>query len=275
MKFAICNELFEDWPHDRVCAFLAQCGYEGVEIAPFTLGPRADQVPTESREYVRRCTEDYGLSVVGLHWLLARTEGLHLTCADEHVRASTAAYLAELARLCYDLGGRVLVFGSPQQRNLEPGITKQQGMKWAAEVFQSLTPVLDRYDLVLAVEPLSPRETNFLNTCAEAWELIEMIGHPRVKLHLDVKAMSTESTPIPALIRRWGRHAVHFHANDSNLSGPGFGDIDFVPIFDALLEIGYSGWVSVEVFDFRPGPEVIARRSLEYMKDCLRKLGAE
>lgn len=275
MRFAICNELFEDWSHEKVCAFVAQCGYEGIEIAPYTLAPRADQIPDEHKEQIRSTAEDYGLAIVGLHWLLARTEGLHLTCADEHVRARTGAYLEQLAALCHQLGGQVMVFGSPQQRNLEPGVTKQQGMRWAAEVFRSITPALERFRVTLAIEPLSPRETNFINTCAEAWELIELVGHPRVGLHLDVKAMSSEKEPIPALIRRWGRHAVHFHANDSNLSGPGFGDIDFVPIFDALLEVGYSGWVSVEVFDFRPGPEIIAKRSIEYMRDCLRKLGVE
>ncbi len=273
MKFAICNELFEDWPLERICAFVARTGYEGLELAPFTLASRIDQYPTQAREQLRQTAADYGLEIVGLHWLLARTEGLHLTCPDEHVRANTAAYLEELARACHQLGGHVLVFGSPKQRNLEPGVTRQQGMKWAAEVFRAVMPTLERYNVVLCVEPLAPAETNFLTSCAEAWELVQMVGHPNCKLHLDVKAMSAEREPVPALIRRWARHAGHFHANDANMRGPGFGDVDFVPIFDALLEVGYDGWVSVEVFDFRPDPETIAIKSLEYMRACLRKLG--
>ncbi len=273
MKFAICNELFEDWPTERMCSLVARAGYEGLELAPFTLAPRIEQFPLEERERFRATVQDYGLQIVGLHWLLAKTEGLHLTSPDEHVRANTAAYLEELARACHQLGGKVLVFGSPKQRNLVDGVTREQGMKWAAEVFRSVMPTLAQYDVVLCVEPLSPAETNFLTTCAEAWELIQMVAHPNCKLHLDVKAMSSEREPVPQLIRRWARHAGHFHANDANMRGPGFGDVDFVPIFDALLEAGYDGWVSVEVFDFRPDPETIALESIEYMRACLRKLG--
>ncbi|MBN1445098.1 MAG: sugar phosphate isomerase/epimerase, partial [Candidatus Omnitrophica bacterium] len=58
----------------------------------------------------------------------------------------------------------------------------------------------------------------------------------------------------------------HFHVNDRNLGGPGFGDVDFAPIIRALKDAGYGGWLSVEVFDFSPGPEAIAKKSIEYLK---------
>ena len=85
--------------------------------------------------------------------------------------------------------------------------------------------------------------------------------------------MTTEATPRPELIRKHGKTAGHFHANDANRRGPGFGDADFVPIFRALRESGYGGWVSVEVFDYSPDPETIARESLRYMRECEKKAG--
>jgi sugar phosphate isomerase/epimerase len=268
MRFAICNETFQDWPLDRACAFATECGYEGIEIAPFTLAARAGDVTSQQRKEVCRIVGAAGLEVIGLHWLLAKTEGFHLTSSDREVRKRTANYLIELVRLCGDLGGRVMVLGSPQQRNLAEGMTKADGMEHAAEVLTAIVPKLEARSVVLALEPLGPQETNFLLTAAEGVELIECIGSPHVRLHLDCKAMATEATPIADLIRQYRPWLAHFHANDPNRQGPGFGELDFVPIFRALDEVQYDGWVSVEVFDYMPGIERLARESIEYMRRC-------
>ena len=271
MKYAICNETFLDWPFDKAFAFARECGYTGIEIAPFTINPDARKISAERRGEVRRQAEAAGLDVVGLHWLLAKTEGLYLTTRDAAVRRATADYVEELGRLCRDLGGSILVFGSPLQRNLLPGVSHDEGLKYAAEVFQSAMPTLEELDVTLAIEPLGPAEGNFLLTAADGVKLVEMIGSPHCRLHLDCKAMSSEATPIPEIIRRCAPWLVHFHANDANKLGPGFGEIDFVPIFETLGEIDYRGWVSVEVFDYSPGVERLARESIEYMQACAEK----
>ena len=124
---------------------------------------------------------------------------------------------------------------------------------------------IENAGVTLCVEPLSPPEAYFLNTAAEAVDMIRRVDSPAFKLHLDVKPMSTEASPAADLIRRHAGVLHHFHANDPNKRGPGFGAVDFVPIFQALKEIGYRGWVSVEVFDYTPDPETIASKSIEYM----------
>jgi sugar phosphate isomerase/epimerase len=272
MKFAICNETFRDWPIDKAFDFAANCGYAGIEIAPFTLAQYVTEITPRQREEVCRAAEAAGLQIIGLHWLLAKTEGFHLTSADADQRRRTADYLAELARCCADLGGSLMVFGSPQQRNLPPGVDRQQAMGHAEGVFARLLPTLEQTGVTVAVEPLGPEETNFLVTTAEAVELIERIGSPHVRLHLDCKAMATETQPIPDLILQHRKLLAHFHANDPNRQGPGFGSLDFKPILRALGEIDYPGWVSVEVFDYSPGIERLARESIEYMLDCLSQL---
>jgi sugar phosphate isomerase/epimerase len=273
VRYAICNETYGDWPLAKACDFTAECGYSGIEIAPFTLAPLATDLSPQARGEIRRTIARSGLDCVGLHWLLAKTEGFHVAHPDAGIRGRTVDYLAELARLCHDLGGRVLVFGSPKQRSLLPGVTPEQAIDHIHEVFSRLVPVLETTDTVVALEPLSPVETDVLTTAAETCRLIERIGSPHVRLHLDVKAMASEETAIPEIIVASAPHLEHFHANDVNLQGPGFGAVDFEPIFRALDEVRYAGWVSVEVFDYAPGPERLARESIAYMSRVEADLG--
>lgn len=266
MKYAICNETFEGWEHARVCARAAELGYTGLEVAPFTLAPRITDVTAARRAELRRQAETAGVRVIGLHWLLAKTEGFHLTSADPATRRRTGAYLADLARAAADLGGDVLVLGSPVQRNLPDGMTRAQGAANALDTLRHCLPALEDARVYLCLEPLTPAETNFLTTAAEGVELIRALAHPFVKLHLDVKAMSAEAAPAPDVIRANREFLHHFHANDPNRRGPGFGDTDFGPIFAALRDAHYTGWVSVEVFDYTPDPDTIARESIRYMK---------
>jgi sugar phosphate isomerase/epimerase len=270
MKYALCNEMFQNWPWERVCAFARELGYHGLEIAPFTFAPHASLIDEPARAHIRRVAERMELDLIGLHWLLANVASdrqLYVTHPDRLVREDTADYFVELTRLCADLGGRVLVIGSPKARNLLPGVTRDDAMRYAAEVFVPCLDLAAQNDITLAIEPLTPAETDFLNTAADGVELIERIDHPNFRLHLDVKAMAGgESLPIPQVIKNSKKHLAHFHANDANLLGPGMGEIEYEPIIAALREVGYEGYLSVEVFDFSPGPEKIATESLRYLK---------
>jgi sugar phosphate isomerase/epimerase len=268
MKYAICNETFEGWDHARVCDTVAGLGYAGLEVAPFTLAPLITDVTAARRGELRRQAEGAGLKIIGLHWLLAKTTGFHLTSTDAAVRKRTGQYLADLATAAADLGGDILVLGSPMQRNLAEGMTKTQGDELAADTISHCLATLADRRVYLCLEPLTTAETNFMTSAAEGVGLIRRIGHPFVRLHLDVKAMSSEGTPVPDIIRANAAFLHHFHANDPNKRGPGFGDTDFKPIFRALKDVNYTGWVSVEVFDYSPDPETIARESIRYMGEC-------
>lgn len=163
-----------------------------------------------------------------------------------------------------------MVLGSPKQRDLLPGVTYDQAVDYAIEVFDRVLPALDSTDVDLCLEPLGPNDTNFINTCDQAMELIERVDHPHLRLHLDVKAQSSEpGETVPDLIRCHGAKAGHFHAQDVNLRGPGMGDLDFGPILRALVASGYDRWVSVEVFDFAPGAEETARQSIACLRSFL------
>lgn len=274
MRYAICNELFGDWDFGRTCDFIARTGYEGVEIAPFTLAPEGvGALDAAARADARRRAADAGLEVVGLHWLLVGPAGLHLTSPDAEVRRRTAQYLVALAECCADLGGRVLVLGSPKQRNLAAGVTTDEGRRLAADCLEAGVRRAESLGLRWCLEPLPATDTNFMNTLDEALALDRLLGAgPAVGVQLDAKSLCAEapepSRPAPVILAH-AAHAErfgHFHANDRNLRGPGSGDVDFRPVQAALRQVGYDGWVSVEVFDFSEGPEEIARYSLRHLR---------
>ena len=268
IRLGICNELFEGWDFANVCRTVKGLGYEGLEIAPFTLAPRITDVTAERRRELRSIIADSGLETIGLHWLLAKTEGFYLTTPDAAVRARTADYLVALAEATRDLGGALMVLGSPKQRDLIPGVSYDEAFGYALDVLEAAMPKIGDFGVDLCIEPLAPSETDFLNTCDQANVMIERVGHPNFKLHMDVKAQSgeTEAT-VPELLRKHAAKAGHFHTQDVNLRGPGMGEVDFGPIMQALVESGYDRWASVEVFDYSPGAEETARQSIE----CLRR----
>ncbi len=266
-RYAICNETYENWEHDKVCASAAALGYTGLEIAPFTLAPRITDVTGDQRKQIRASAEAHGLQIIGLHWLLAKTVGLQLTSADNDVRQKTADYLIALAKCCRELGGYLMVFGSPAQRRIPAGCTYHQALDFAVDTFRRAQSAFADNNVTLCVEPLSPPDADFLTTAEQGMEMLDRLDHPNFALHLDVKAMTTETTPRPDLIRKHAGRMAHFHANDANLRGPGFGDVDFKPIFQALKDVKYHGWVSVEVFDYTPDAETIARESIRHMRE--------
>lgn len=269
MKIGICNEIFKNWNFEKVFNYIKSIGYEGLEIAPFTI---ADDVRTISEEKIKEIVENSEktqIEIIGTHWLLVKPEGLSISSPDKNLREKTSKYLCCLVDFTSKIGGKIMVFGSPKQRKINEGQTYREVKNYLKEVIMPVLEKCEEKSIYFCIEPLARSETNFINTAEEAIEIIEEINHPYLKLHLDVKAMSDEGKPIPEIIKKGAKYLKHFHVNDKNLLGPGFGEIDYKPIIEQLKEIGYNGWLSVEVFDFSPGPEVIAEKSIEYLRKFL------
>jgi sugar phosphate isomerase/epimerase len=266
MKFAICNEIFKDWKIDDVFNYCAKLGYDAVEVAPFTLAKDVKEISPGERQRIRAAAARAGVAISGIHWVLVQTEGMHLTSPDRATRDRTAAYFCDLVDFCADLGGKVIVVGSPKQRSLAPGVTPEQAWEWATELFRPAVQAAERRGVTICFEPLPSEDTDFINTAAEAVRFTRQLGSTAFQVILDVRAMSHEAIAVPEIIRASRGAFAYIHANDKNLKGPGFGDVDFKPIAAALQDAGYDGVVSVEVFKFDEGPEEIATRSLAYLK---------
>lgn len=269
MKIGICNEIFSSWDIEKTIRYVKSVGYDGLEIAPFTLANSVFEISDKERERIKNLAEKYELEIIGTHWLLVKPEGLSISSPDSDLRKKTSSYFEELVRFTSDIGGKIMVLGSPKQRSISQGQTRQQVIDYFKEVIKKPLEVAREREITICLEPLARKETNFVNTASEAISIIKEINHPNLKLILDVKAMSDEQRPYSEIINEGKEYLAHFHANDENLLGPGFGKVDFVPIIEALKKISYKGYLSVEVFDFSPGPEEIAEKSINYLKKII------
>jgi len=265
-KKAICNDTFQGWDIFRVLRYVGELGYDGVEVAPWTLADSVEHISSGERRRLREAAEAAGVEIIGLHTVTRGPTGIYLNHPDSSVRARTTQYLKALVNFCADLGGSVIVLGSAKQRNVLPEITPREAWAYAIETFTGALDTAEERGVVLCLEPLSYRLTNFITRASEAVKMVEEIDRPHFKMMLDVRSAFDDEAPIPDLIRWSTPHLAHFHANDDNGRGPGAGNADYASIAAALKAIGYSGYLSVEVFDFTAGPESIARESLAVLK---------
>ena len=263
MKFALCNEIFRNLTLEDAFQKIADIGYEGVEVAPFTLQANPRNLSESDAVRCLMAAEKAEVEVVGLHWLMAETEGLHLTHSDPSILETTKEYLIRLAQLTAKMNGSVLVLGSPQQRNLLPDTTYEQAFERAVNLMKAACQEIEDLEVAFAIEPLAEVETDFLSSCAQGRDFVRAVDHPACGLHLDVKAMTAEPKGVCPAIREFNSDCIHFHANDSNLRGPGQGDTNFTEVANTLKQVNYDGWVSVEAFDYFPDEEGCARISLE------------
>ncbi len=274
MKISICNEVFEGWPIEKVFEYAAHVGYNGVEIAPFTLADSVTEISAERRRAIRRAAEECGIEIVGLHWLLARPEGLSINNPDEIIRVRTQEYIEALIHFCADLGGKLLLHGSPHQRTVRPEWDLSRAWEYAKETFKVCLDAAQKRNVFYCIEPLTRSNTNFINTVEEGLRFVREIRHPNFKLMFDCRSASeTETSVVDALQRALDSKMLrHVHVNDANGKGPGFGETKFVPILRTLVENDYRGYISVEVFHFDPDPRTIASRSIGYLKGILEGL---
>lgn len=277
IKFSICNELFEGWPIERVFEYAAKLGYDGVEIAPYTLADSVTEITPKRRNAIRRAAEENGIEIVGLHWLLVKPEGLYINHPDEFIRIKTQEYIEALIHFCADIGGKILVHGSPHQRTIKEGWNIKDSWNYAIETFKVTLKVARQRNVFYCIEPLSPAQTNFLNTVEETIRFVKEVRHPNLKMIFDCRSASAaERSLTGALLKALDSgYLRHVHVNDANGSGPGLGELKFSPILKMLLQSGFKGFLSVEVFDCKLDPQTLAGHSIGYLKGILEALSNE
>jgi sugar phosphate isomerase/epimerase len=266
-RFSICNEVFEKTPFDQTCAAIRRIGYDGIEVAPFTLAESAQEITSEQRRTYKQTVADAGLSFVGLHWLMVSPAGLHVTTPNVALRDRSWEHIRRLIDLCADLGDHgVMVFGSPKQRNAIDGMPPAEATRVFATGLAKVAPQAADRGVRILVEALPKSQSNVINTLAEAVAIVGQIGSPAVQTMFDTHNATDETIPHSDLIRRFFPYIAHIHVNEMDGREPGTGDYDFSQLLKTLADLEYKDWVSLEVFDFARGAEAIAHGALEHLR---------
>lgn len=281
MKFALCNEVLQPLPFAQQCRLAADLGYDGLEVAPFTLAADPMQLTDADAALHRRIAADHGLQLFGLHWLLVAPAGLSIVSEDAQVRRTTVSVMTRLVELCAALGGRYLVHGSPRQRSVPAGSTREQAWERARECLAQAADASARCGVTYCLEPLAPRETDLFNTVEEAARMVGEIDRPALRTMIDCSAAGqAEAGPVAQLMERWMPQGVigHVQVNDPNRRGPGQGAMDFGPILQAMRRMEqaghFPGIVGVEPFDYVPDGPGCAAHSIGYLRGVLQGLDA-
>jgi D-psicose/D-tagatose/L-ribulose 3-epimerase len=272
MKLSLCNEVVRELPFARQCELAAELGYHGLELAPFTLGEETYRMPAPERAAARTACAHAGIAISGLHWLLVAPEGLSITTPDRAVWNKTVDVMRRLVELCADLGGAYLVHGSPAQRRTggDADAAARAEAAWAAVAADAQAA-----GVTYCIEPLAPRETDFVNTIAEAAAIVRRIHNPALRTMIDTSAAAVaEPEPVAAAVERWMPTGLiaHIQLNDRNRRGPGQGMDAFAPVLAALKRTGYKDWLAVEPFEYVPDGPTCAARSIGYVAGILETL---
>ena len=281
MQFALCNEVLQPLPFAQQCRLAAELGYDGLEVAPFTLAEDPTGLTDAALAACRRTAEDHGLRIFGLHWLLVAPAGLSMVGADAALRQRTRQVMVRMVEMCAALGGSYLVHGSPKQRSVPAGGTREQAWERARECLSAAAAAAARCGVTYCLEPLSRNETDLFNTVQESVRMLEEVGEPALRTMIDCSAAGqAEEQPVHLLMEQWMPRGVigHVQVNDPNRRGPGQGDMDFGPILRAMLRMEaaghFPGIVGVEPFDYVPDGPGCAARAVGYLRGVLQGLQA-
>jgi D-psicose/D-tagatose/L-ribulose 3-epimerase len=273
LRQASCNEYFQDWEFSAACAALKKAGYEGIEIAPFTLAEDPAAIPAGRRAEVKRMMADAGLEFVGLHWLMVSPKGLHVTTPDNALREKSWLHIRNLIDLCADLGDNgVMVFGSPFQRCTVDGSTRAEATARYTEGLAGVAGHAAARGVTVLVEALPSAQCDVVQTLEEAVGIVKQINSPGVQTMFDTHNAVEEVEPHEVLVDKYYEWIRHVHVNEMDGKHCGQGDYDFKPVLKKLLDRGYPRWVSLEAFDFSFGAERIANESLRHLEKEIAKL---
>jgi D-psicose/D-tagatose/L-ribulose 3-epimerase len=255
-------------------------GFDGIEVSMFR--------PAEfALDDIKRGMQQNGLECTICSVIPG---GLSVISDDAQVRQKTRTHLEDCIKMAAEVGAKIIAGPLYSPVGYLPGRRRTEAeWKRAVECYQSLEPVLARHGVTIAIEPLNRFETYFLNTAADAVALCDQINLPNVGILFDTFHANIEEKNIGQAYRTVGRHLKHVHTCENDRGIPGSGHVEWQEVFQALRDIRYDGWLTIESFgfslgelsaaasiwrDIAPTPESIAFEGVKFLKQNMAAAAA-
>jgi protein FrlC len=243
---------------------IARIGYDGIEIGAAAPHAYPSQVTKERRKEIKRLLDDNGLEVSSMLPAPGGGPGFNVASPLPEERREAVEQYKQVVELCSNLGGKTVLYIAGWQIY---GTPRVQAWDWSAEALKEVAGAADGSGVVLAIEP-TPTDSNLIESCDHAIELMEQVAVPNVKLMFDTQHAYYRNEVPTDYVYKMGKNLRHVHLSEFGRLAPGQGPGDFVGLVAALRNIGYDGYLAMEIGFNRRNvePDLIARQAYEYMK---------
>jgi sugar phosphate isomerase/epimerase len=278
MQLAFSTNAYLRFSFAEAVRRLAAIGYQGVEIMADVPHAWPACLLDEQKQAIRRALADQRLGISNINAFMMnaisdpRQRYWHPSWIepDRHYRQIRIDHTVRSLTLARELGGRCIT--------TEPGGPVAAGESWSAALqlfVEGLKPVLQHAEKEGVLLLIEPEPGLLIETADQFEELMQHLDSPAVGLNFDIGHFYCVGDEPAPTVRRLARHIRHFHLEDIAATRvhhhliPGEGAIDFAATFQAIREIAYDGWVTVELYPYVDNPDEAARTAFARVKPLL------
>ena len=258
------------YPLEEVIKRLAQIGYDGIEIGAASPHAYPRYLNAESRRHLKSVLDHNGIAVASMLPAPGGGPGFNVASPLEQEREDAIEQYKEVIELCSQLGGKTVLYVAGWQVF---GTSRKQAWAWSRAALTEIGKTASDFGVTIAVEP-TPNDSNLIESCDDALELMHEAASPSVKVMFDTFHAFYRNEVPTDYVYQMGKDLHHIHISDTDRLPPGQGRGDFRGLLGALQDIGYEGYLTMEIaFNRRDvEPDLVARQAHDYLRSEMARL---
>jgi len=273
LKFAFNTWMYSSYPSwlpaypiEEVIQRLARIGYDGIEIGAASPVAYPEDLSNDDRKKIADLLEKNNICVSSVLPAPGGGPGYNVASPFLKERERAITYYKACIDLAHDLGAKIVLYVAGWQIF---GVTRKKAWSWSKECLLEIAKYAAPKGIFLAIEP-TPADSNLIETADDAIEMMEEVGMENVKLMFDTFHVLYRNEIMTDYVKKMGKNLINVHVADVDRLLPG-SKTDFRPFVDALKEVGYEGYLTMEIgFDKRCNdPDTFALAALEYLKSIV------